>query len=170
MDLSTLHHGVHRLKKKKRVGRGIGSGHGKTSSHGGKGQHGRTGAKLLSILNEGGQMPLFRRIPKRGFNNNTWRKTYIPVNVGDLDKHFADGATVDHEALKKAGLANGPADGVRILGQGDVTKRLLVTAHHFSKSALEKIQAKKGTATVVAPPKPPKRNKMRPRPPKQQQT
>ncbi len=90
------------------------------------------------------------------------------VNIGDLDKTFADGDTVDQEALRKAGLANGPADGVRILGTGDLTKRLVVKAHHFSKSALEKIKAKGGSADLVPPPQKPKRNKMKPRPPSQE--
>src|SRR5947208_10931662 len=167
MDLSTLHHGVHRRKRKKRVGRGIGSGHGKTASRGSKGQWASAGAKMPTPVFEGGQMPLFRRIPKRGFSHATWDKYFLVVNVGDIDKHFADGSTVDRESLRKAGLANGPADGVRILGTGELTKKLVVKAHHFSKSAAEKIAAKGGTAEVIPPPKKPKRNKMRPRPPKE---
>jgi large subunit ribosomal protein L15 len=168
MDLSTVHQGVHKLKRKKRVGRGPGSGHGKTASRGSKGQWASAGAKKPTVLFEGGQMQLFRRIPKRGFSHATWDKYYHVVNVGDLDQHFDDGATIDPAALKQAGLAKGPADGVRILGTGEVTKRLVVKAHHFSKSALEKIQAKSGTAEVIPGPKKPKRNKMKPRPPKQQ--
>ena len=166
MDLSTVHHGINRRKRKKRVGRGPGSGHGKTASRGSKGQYASAGAKMPTPLFEGGQMQLFRRIPKRGFSHGTWDKYFLVVNVGDLDKAFAEGATVDHAALRQAGLANGPADGVRILGTGDVTKRLVVRAHHFSKSASEKITAKGGTAEVIPPAKKPKRNKMRPRPPK----
>ena len=166
MDLSTVHIGVHKHRKKKRVGRGIGSGHGKTSSRGHKGQWASAGAKKPSELFEGGQMPLFRRIPKRGFSHATWDKYYHAVNVGDFDARFNDGDTIDREALKKAGLAKGPADGIRILGTGELTKRLVVRAHHFSKSAAEKIAAKGGTAEVIPPPKKPKRNKMRPRPPK----
>jgi large subunit ribosomal protein L15 len=170
MDLSTVHHGVHKRKKKKRVGRGIGSGHGKTSSRGAKGQWASAGANMPHPLFEGGQMPLFRRIPKRGFSHASWDKQYHVVNVGDLDQKFNDGDTVDAEALKKAGLAKGPADGIRVLGTGEVSKRLVVRAHHFSKSAAEKIAAKGGTAEVIPPPKKPKRNKMKPRPPKQQST
>lgn len=166
MDLSTVHQGVHKLKRRKRVGRGPGSGHGKTASRGSKGQWASAGAKMPTPVFEGGQMPLFRRIPKRGFSHATWDKYYLVVNVGDLDQHFTDGATVDREALRKAGLANGPADGVRILGNGDLTKKLVVRAHHFSKSAAEKIAAKGGTAEVIPPPKKPVRNKMKPRPPK----
>ena len=168
MDLSQVHVGVHKLRKKKRVGRGIGSGHGKTASRGAKGQYASAGAKMFSPLFEGGQMQLFRRIPKRGFSHATWDKHYLVVNVGDLDAAFADGATVDPAALRKAGLANGPADGVRVLGTGELNKKLTVRAHHFSKSAAEKIAAKGGTADVIPPPKKPKRNKMKPRPPKEQ--
>ncbi|HLN29616.1 MAG TPA: 50S ribosomal protein L15 [Gemmataceae bacterium] len=166
MDLSTVHEGVHKLKRKKRVGRGVGSGHGKTGTRGSKGQWASAGAKMPSPAFEGGQMPLFRRIPKRGFSHRTWDKRFRIVNVGALDDAFADGDTVDHEALRKAGLAKGPADGVRILGTGELNKRLTVRAHHFSKSAAEKITAKGGTIEVIPPPKRPKRNKMRPRPSK----
>jgi large subunit ribosomal protein L15 len=167
MDLSTVHQGVHKLKLKKRVGRGIGSGHGKTSTRGHKGQWASAGAKKPAVMFEGGQMQLFRRIPKRGFSHASWDRVYHVVNVGDIDARFEDGAVVDQAALKAAGLAKGPADGVRILGQGELTKKLTIRAHHFSKSALEKVQAKGGTAEVIPPPKKPKKNKMRQRPPKQ---
>ena len=166
MDLSTIHHGIHRLKRKKRVGRGVGSGHGKTATRGSKGQWASAGAKMPTPAFEGGQMPLFRRIPKRGFSHGTWDKNYLVVNVGDLDRVFGNGDTVDHAALRKAGLANGPAEGVRVLGMGDVTKRLVVRAHHVSKSATEKIKAKGGSVEVIPPPRKPKRNKMKPRPEK----
>ena len=169
MDLSQVHVGVHKLRKKKRVGRGIGSGHGKTSTRGNKGQWASAGAKKPAAPFEGGQMQLFRRMPKRGFTRGAWEKVYHVVNVGDLDKAFAEGATIDAEALKKAGLAKGPADGIRVLGTGEVTKRLVIRAHHFSKSAAEKIAAKGGTAEVIPPPKKPKRNKMKPRPAKEPQ-
>lgn len=163
MDLSTVHHGVHKLRKKKRVARGPGSGHGKTGSRGSKGQYASAGPNRPHPSFEGGQMPLFRRIPKRGFSHATWDRIFHVVNVGDLDKAFSDGATVDQEALKKAGLAKGPADGVRILGDGELSKKLTVKAHHFSKSASEKIAAKGGTAEVIPAPKKPVRNKMKPR-------
>ena len=163
MDLSTIHHGITKRKGKKRVGRGIGSGHGKTSSRGHKGQFASAGAGHPSPLYEGGQMPLFRKMPKRGFSHGTWDKTYHVVNVGELDKAFADGATVDAAALRQAGLAKGPADGVRILGDGEVTKKLVVKANHFSKSAAEKITAKGGTTELIPGRKRPKRNKMKPR-------
>ena len=164
MDLSTVHVGIEKRTQKKRVGRGIGSGMGKTSTRGAKGQYASAGAKKPLFTFEGGQMPLFRRIPKRGFSHATWDKHYLVVNVGDLDAAFQDGDTIDPAALKKAGLAKGPADGVRVLGTGELTKKLVVRAHHFSKSAAEKIAAKGGTAEVIPPPKKPKRNKMRPRP------
>ena len=168
MDLSTVHQGVHKHRKKKRVGRGIGSGHGKTSTRGSKGQWASAGAKKPTSLFEGGQMQLFRRIPKRGFSHATWDRKFHVVNVGAIDRRFNDGDTVDQEALKKVGLAKGPADGVRILGTGELTKRLTIRAHHFSKSAQEKITAKGGTYEVIPPPKKPVKNKMKPRPPKQE--
>jgi large subunit ribosomal protein L15 len=167
MDLSTVHVGIRKRKLKKRVGRGPGSGHGKTSSRGAKGQWASAGAKKPTQLFEGGQMQLFRRMPKRGFSHATWDRSFHVVNVGDLDKAFNEGQTIDQEALARVGLAKGPADGIRVLGQGDVTKKLTVRANHFSKSALEKIQAKGGTADVIPAPKKPVRNKMKPRPPKQ---
>jgi large subunit ribosomal protein L15 len=162
MDLSTVHQGVHKLKKKKRVGRGPGSGHGKTASRGSKGQWASAGAKKPTALFEGGQMQLFRRMPKRGFSHATWDKHFLAVNVGDLDKAFQNGDTVTHEALRKAGLANGRCDGIRILGEGELTKKLTVRAHHVSKSATEKITAKGGVIEIIPPPKKPKRNKMKP--------
>src|SRR5262249_9502504 len=96
-------------------------------------------------------------------SNATWARTFHVVNVGDINARFDDGATVDQEALKKAGLAKGPADGIRVLGTGEVTKRFVIKASHFSKSAAEKIQAKGGTAEVIPAPKKPVRNKMKPR-------
>ena len=164
MDLSTVHHGIRKRKPKKRVGRGPGSGHGKTSTRGAKGQWASAGAHKPPSIHEGGQMPLFRRIPKRGFSHATLDRSYLVVNVGDLDA-FPDGATVDPEALRKAGLAKGPADGVRILGNGELNRKLTVKAHHFSKSAAEKITARGGTLEVIPPPRKPKKNKMKPRPP-----
>lgn len=161
MDLSKIHHGINKRTPKKRVGRGPGSGSGKTSSRGAKGQWTSAGAKKPAFTFEGGQMPLFRRVPKRGFSHETWDRKFHVVNVGDIDKAFKDGDTVDAEALAKAGLAKGPADGVRVLGTGEVTKKLNVKANHFSKSADEKIKAKGGATELVAPPKKPVRNKMK---------
>ena len=165
MDLSTVHTGCRKNRRKKRVGRGIGSGHGKTSTRGHKGQWASAGAKKPAMMFEGGQTQLFRRMTKRGFSHATWDKYYHVVNVGDLNA-FEDGEVVDALALQKKGLAKGPADGVRILGEGELTKKLVVKAHHFSKSAKEKIEAKGGGVEVIPPPKKPVRNKMKPRKPK----
>jgi large subunit ribosomal protein L15 len=165
MDLTNLSQGVHKRKPKKRVGRGTGSGHGKTSSRGHKGQYASAGAKMFGALFEGGQMPLFRRTPKRGFSNNRFRDFYEVVNVADLNA-FDDGATVDLAALKAKRLAQGPYDGVVILGDGELTRKLTVRVHRVSKSARQKIEAKGGTIELIAPPKKPVRNKMKPRPPK----
>jgi len=161
MDLKTVHQGIHKHKRKKRAGRGIGSGHGKTSTRGHKGQWASAGAKKPTMLFEGGQMQTFRRMPKRGFSHARWDKVYLVVNVGDLDGAFKDGDTVDQETLKKVGLAKGPADGVRILGTGELKTKLTVKAHHFSKSAREKITASGGTVDLIPPRAKPKRNKMK---------
>jgi len=166
MDLSTVHHGIHKARRKKRVGRGPGSGHGKTATRGSKGQWASAGAKKPTVLFEGGQMQLFRRIPKRGFSHETWDRKFHVVNVGDLDGHFEAGAEVDQGALAAAGLAKGPADGVRILGGGEVTKALKIKAHHFTKSARAKIEAKGGTVEIIPPPKKPVRNKMKAKKPR----
>ncbi len=165
MDLSFVHQDVHKRKKKKRVGRGTGSGHGKTATRGHKGQWTSAGAEKPISVFEGGQSPLFRRIPKRGFTRGRYEKTFLVVNVGDLDRYFEEGDTVDPSALRKVGLAKGPSDGVRILGNGEVHKKFVVKAHHFSKSATEKITAKGGTTEIIPPPKKPAKNKMKPRPP-----
>ena len=166
MDLSTVHTGVKKHKLKKRVGRGIGSGHGKTATRGSKGQYASAGAQLPGVVFTGGQTPIHRRLPKRGFTNGTFAKHYAVVNVGDLDARFDAGATVDAAALKATRLVVGTFDGIRILGDGDLTKKLTVVAHHFSKSAREKIEGQGGAAQVVPPRNKPVRNKMRPRPPK----
>jgi len=168
MDLTNVHAGCQKRKLKKRVGRGIGSGHGKTGSRGHKGQYASAGARLPGITFVGGQTPLFRRIPKRGFTNGMFAKQFNVVNVGDIDKLFDAGGEVNVETLRTKGLAKKSMDGVRILGEGDVTKKLVVKAHHFSKSAKEKIEARGGTIEVIPPPKKPVRNKMKPRPPKDQ--
>ena len=137
--------------RRKRLGQGEGSGHGKTSGRGGKGQTARSGSSIR-IGFEGGQMPLIRRIPKRGFNNARHTARYLPVNL-ELLNQFGDGARVDVEALRKAGLANGKAAGIKILGDGDLTKKLTVSAHAFSASARAKIEGKGGSCEVIAPKK-----------------
>ena len=134
--------------RRKRLGQGESSGHGKTSGRGGKGQTARSGSSIR-IGFEGGQMPLIRRIPKRGFNNARFATRFIAVNVGDLNK-FDDGARVDEVALRAVGLANGRASGVKILGDGELTKKLTVSASAFSVSARTKIEAKGGTCEIIA--------------------
>jgi large subunit ribosomal protein L15 len=168
MDLTNVHAGCQKRKPKRRVGRGIGSGHGKTASRGHKGQFSSAGARLPGITFVGGQTPLFRRLPKRGFTNGMFAKHFNVVNVGDIDAQFEAGEEVSVETLRTKGLAKKSMDGVRILGDGEVTKKLVIKAHHFSKSAKEKIEAKGGTCEVIPPPKKPVRNKMKPRPPKGQ--
>jgi large subunit ribosomal protein L15 len=137
--------------RRKRLGQGESSGHGKTSGRGGKGQTARSGSSIR-IGFEGGQMPLIRRIPKRGFNNARHTTRYIPVNMEALNQ-FSDGARVDFESLRKAGLANGKAEGVKILGTGELTRKLTVTAHAFSASARAKIEGKGGACEIIAPKK-----------------
>jgi large subunit ribosomal protein L15 len=133
--------------RRKRLGQGESSGHGKTSGRGGKGQTARSGSSIR-IGFEGGQMPLIRRIPKRGFNNVRHGTRYLAVNVESLNA-FEDGARVDEAALRGAGLANGTSDGIKILGGGEVTRKLSVNAHAFSATARKKIEAKGGTCEVI---------------------
>ena len=140
--------------RRKRLGQGESSGHGKTSGRGGKGQTARSGSSIR-IGFEGGQMPLIRRIPKRGFNNARHGTTYLPVNLDALNQ-FDDGARVDPEALRNAGLAKGRSDRVKILGDGELTRKLTVSAHSFSASAKAKIEAKGGTCEFLVPPRPPR--------------
>jgi large subunit ribosomal protein L15 len=131
----------------KRLGQGESSGHGRTSGRGGKGQTARSGSSIR-IGFEGGQMPLIRRIPKRGFNNVRFGTRYLGVNVGNLNR-FDDGARVDEAALRTAGLAKGPSDGIKILGDGELTRKLTVSAHAFSASARAKIEGKGGACEVI---------------------
>ncbi len=138
--------------RRKRLGQGESSGHGKTSGRGGKGQTARSGSSIR-IGFEGGQMPLIRRIPKRGFNNARHGIRYLAINIGSLNA-FEDGARVDEAALRGAGLANGRADGIKILGDGEIKKKLAVSAHAFSASARAKIEAQGGTCEIVGAKKP----------------
>jgi large subunit ribosomal protein L15 len=133
--------------RRKRLGQGESSGHGKTAGRGGKGQTARSGSSIR-IGFEGGQMPLIRRIPKRGFNNVRFGTRYLPVNLEALNV-FADGARVDEAALREAGLVNGRGDGVKVLGDGELTKKLTVAVNAFSASAKSKIEAKGGKCEVV---------------------
>lgn len=128
-----------------RVGRGHGSGNGKTAGKGHKGQKARSGAPRPGF--EGGQMPLYRRLPKRGFKNRN-SKDIVSINISALDK-FEDGATVDVAALMEAGIVKNPRDGVKILGNGEITKKLNVKVDAVSASAKEKIEAVGGTVEVI---------------------
>lgn len=131
---------------KKRIGRGLGSGNGKTSGKGQKGQNSRSGGGV-AIGFEGGQTPFFKRMPKRGFTNFT-RKEYTIVNVEDLNK-FEDGVTVDFAAVKAAGLVKKELDGLKVLGNGKLEKKLTVKAAKFSASAKKAIEEAGGTAEVL---------------------
>lgn len=133
-------------KRTKRVGRGVGSGHGKTSTRGHKGQKARAGGGVRPGF-EGGQMPLQRRLPKRGFTN-IFKKEYAIVNVKDLNI-FADGTEVTIELLQDAGIVKGIKDGVKVLGDGDLEKQLTVKANRFSKQAEDKIAARGGKTEVI---------------------
>ena len=133
-------------KERKRIGRGAGSGQGKTAGKGHKGQKARSGGGVR-IGFEGGQMPIMRRIPKRGFNN-IFAKKFAIINVSDLNK-FTDGTVVDAELLKAAGLIKKEYDGVKVLGNGDVTSKVTVKAAKFSQSAVEKIEKAGGKTEVM---------------------
>ena len=137
--------------RRKRLGQGESSGHGKTSGRGGKGQTARSGSSIR-IGFEGGQMPLIRRIPKRGFNNARHATRYIPINLEALNR-FEDGARVDETALRNAGLANGPVARIKILGDGELSRKLTISAHAFSASARSKIEANGGSCELIAPAK-----------------
>ena len=134
-------------KRKKRVGRGRGSGMGKTSCRGGKGATARSGNET-SIQFEGGQTPLFRRLPKRGFNN-PFKREYSIVNVKDIER-FDNGTHVNPEKLMEVGLIRKILDGVKVLGDGEITKPVTVSAHKFSKVAIEKIKAAGGEIKVLS--------------------
>ena len=136
-----------RHKSRKRVGRGAGSGRGKTCGRGHKGSGSRAGSTSVTLF-EGGQMPLFRRLPKRGFSNYKFATRYEIVNVSQLER-FEDGSTVGAEQLSKAGLIGSGKTKVKILGGGELTKRLQITANNFSRTAEQKIVASGGTAKVI---------------------
>ena len=134
-------------KDRKRIGRGPGSGNGKTAGKGHKGQNARSGGGVRPGF-EGGQLPLYRRLSKRGFNNYEFRTVYATVNVSDLER-FKDGTVVDTKMLKEAGLVNKELDGVKILGNGELTKKLTVKANKFSNTAKEKIENVGGKTEVI---------------------
>lgn len=148
MILDDVHRGINKNRKRKRIGRGTGSGHGKTSGRGHKGAKSRAGYSRHPVF-QGGTMPMIRRVPKRGFNNQ-WAHRVVVVNVGDIDAAFEAGAEVTIEAMVAKNIAKGRFDELKILGQGDLTKKLKISGHRFSKSAQEKIAAAGGEAVVVA--------------------
>ncbi len=148
MILNDVHRGIKKYRKRKRVGRGPGSGHGKTSGRGHKGQGSRSGSSSHPTF-QGGTMPLVRRIPKRGFNNR-WGLTVAVVNLGQIDQAFAAGEEVTLESLAAKNLAKGRFDVLKVLGDGELSKKLKIAAHRFSKSAVEKIEKSGGELVVLA--------------------
>lgn len=147
MKLHSLQPAPGATTTRKRVGRGVGSGLGKTSGRGQKGQNSRSGGGVRPGF-EGGQSPLFRRLPKRGFSNARFKTIYAVINLSDLDK-FEDGATVTPELLKEMGLIKQSLDGIKVLGNGTLTKKLNVKAHKFSSVAKEQIEKLGGKAEVI---------------------
>ena len=147
MKLHTMMPNVGATTSRKRVGRGVGSGLGKTSGKGHKGQNARSGGGVRPGF-EGGQLPLFRRLPKRGFSNAMFKVKYASINVEDLNK-FEDGAVVTPELLKEMGIIKNQLDGVKVLGNGTLEKKLTVKAHKFSAVAQEKIEKLGGKTEVM---------------------
>ena len=159
MNINDVHEGIQKYKKRKRLGRGTGSGLGKTSGRGHKGQRSRAGHSQHPTF-QGGAMPMIRRIPKRGFNNK-WAVEVGEVNVSDLEANFNAGEEVNQETLRQKDLANYRYDELKVLGNGEISKKLTVSAHRFSKSAREKIEKAGGTVVVLPEKKPVVKNKMK---------
>lgn len=136
------------LKNNKRVGRGPGSGMGKTSTHGEKGQKARSGVSISAWF-QGGQSPLYRRIPKRGFKNTRFETKYAVINLTDLEKFFEDGDVVTPEILKEKGIVKKQLSGVKVLANGELTKKLTVKAQRFSSIAVTKIENAGGKTEVI---------------------
>lgn len=157
MNIDDVHRGIQKKKKRRRIGRGPGSGHGKTAGRGHKGQRSRSGWSAHPVF-QGGAMPLVRRVPKRGFNNK-FALSVVAVNVGDLERVFAAGEEVNPETLRQRSLAKKRYDVLKILGNGELSKKLNVTAHRFSQSAQEKIEQAGGTITILGGKKPVVKNK-----------
>lgn len=147
MKLNSIHPAEGATKARKRVGRGPGSGTGKTAGRGENGQKSRSGYSRKAGF-EGGQLPLYRRLPKRGFTNARFKVEYAVINLDDLNK-FEDGAVVTPEVLKEMGLLKNQLDGVKVLGNGTLDKKLTVKAHKFSASALAAIEKSGGKAEVI---------------------
>ena len=159
MNLNEVHRGIHKNKSRKRVGRGPGSGHGKTSTRGHKGQGSRSGYSSKPIF-EGGQMPLVRRVPKRGFNNR-WAESVAIVNLDVLERNYQSGEEVTSDSLREKNLVKGCYDLLKVLGNGELTKGLKIIAHQFSRTALEKIEKAGGQAVVLPGKAPVVKNKMK---------
>ena len=147
MKLNTMSPNYGATKARKRLGRGVGSGTGKTSGKGEKGQNARSGGGVRPGF-EGGQLPLFRRLSKRGFNNYEFRTVYSTVNVSDLNR-FEDGTVVTPALLKEVGLVKKGLDGIKVLGSGNLEKKLTIQANKFSASAIEKIEKSGSKAEVI---------------------
>ena len=147
MKLHELEKNIGATHAKKRVGRGPGSGLGKTSGRGQKGQKARSGASINPVF-EGGQLPLYRRLPKRGFSNDLFKTRYAIINVSELNK-FEDGTVVTPALLKDAGIIKNSQDGIKVLGNGKLEKKLTIQASKFSTSALEKIKEAGSKAEVI---------------------
>ncbi len=150
MKLHTLKPNKGSKHRVKRLGCGESSGHGKTSGKGHKGQKARSGSGTR-VGFEGGQMPLHRRLPKKGFNNADFKTKVEVVNLSDLDKHFEDGASVDEKALREKGLINRNCEQVKVLGQGEISTKLTVTVDAISATAREKIEKAGGTVELIEP-------------------
>ena len=147
MKLHELQRNIGATHEKKRVGRGSGSGLGKTSGRGQKGQKARSGGSINPVF-EGGQLPLYRRIPKRGFTNAKFKTVYSVINLSDLNV-FEDGTVVTPALLKDTGLVKNQLDGIKVLGNGKLEKKLTIQANKFSASALEKIKEAGSKAEVI---------------------
>ena len=147
MKLNNLHPNEGATHASKRLGRGTSSGHGKTSGKGHKGQNARSGGGVRAVF-EGGQLPLYRRLPKRGFTNARFKVEYAVINMTDLNR-FDDGAVITPELLKEMGLVKNQLSGIKVLGNGTLEKKVIVKAHKFSAKAAEQIEKLGGKAEVI---------------------
>ena len=159
MNLNDVNEGILKNRRKKRLGRGTGSGLGKTSGRGHKGQRSRSGASFHPQF-QGGAMPMFRRIPKRGFNNK-FAPTVLAINVGQLETLFKDGDEVNPETLAKTAIGKSRYDVLKILGNGELSIKLTISAHRFSQTAREKIEKAGGTLVELPGKKPVAKNKQK---------